>query len=58
MAPGAIWLMKAAWLVVSGTCAALAGGLFRVYPGVAGPVDSGGRLSAAGCSPGMAAVPA
>jgi hypothetical protein len=69
IAPGAIALMKACWLEVSGTCDAALGGLFLVYDGVA---DEDAVLAllalAAGpdwpvvpvrpdCSPGMAAVP-
>src|SRR6185437_12433096 len=72
IAPGAIALMKACWLEVSGTCAADAGGLFLVYDGaagveevlavlavLAGPAAPSGaaRPAEAGSSPGMAAPP-
>ena len=69
IAPGAIALMKACWLDVSGTCDAAFGGLFLVYDGVA---DDEAVLAVFGllavpdwpvvpprpdCSPGMAAAP-
>jgi hypothetical protein len=69
IAPGAIALMKACWLEVSGTCADDAGGLFLVYDGaagveevlavLAGPAAPSGatRPAEAGSSPGMAAPP-
>src|SRR5919201_5373301 len=57
-APGATSLMKACWAAVPGTCAAVAGGLFLVYEGVALPDEPRDELSPPACSPGMAAVPA